>query len=114
MWVRRSDWERVTDMEELVGRLSVGSRFPQYLNENCISGGERGVGREAGACGRAGGGGGKGGVGGQKSNLLDDGNVHGSRGACAINLGLSHLGVKFEETVLTQKFYQLSREPQMV
>lgn len=30
--VRRSDWERVTDTEEFVGRLSFGSRFPQYLN----------------------------------------------------------------------------------
>jgi hypothetical protein len=29
--VRRSDWERVTEREELVGRLSLGSRFPQYL-----------------------------------------------------------------------------------
>jgi len=29
--VRRSAWERVTDIEELVGRLSLGSRFPQYL-----------------------------------------------------------------------------------
>lgn len=29
--VRRSDWERVTEMEELVGRLSFASRFPQYL-----------------------------------------------------------------------------------
>jgi len=31
VWVRRSDWERVTEREELVGRLSLGSRFPQYL-----------------------------------------------------------------------------------
>jgi len=31
VWVRRSDWERVTEREELVGRLRVGSRFPQYL-----------------------------------------------------------------------------------
>lgn len=29
--VRRSAWERVTEMEELVGRLSLGSRLPQYL-----------------------------------------------------------------------------------
>ncbi len=29
--VRRSDWERVTEREELVGRLSFGSRFPQYF-----------------------------------------------------------------------------------
>lgn len=29
--VRRSDWERVTERDELVGRLSLGSRFPQYL-----------------------------------------------------------------------------------
>jgi hypothetical protein len=29
--VRRSDWERVTEREELVGRLRVGSRLPQYL-----------------------------------------------------------------------------------
>jgi hypothetical protein len=29
--VRRSAWERVTEIEELVGRFSFGSRFPQYL-----------------------------------------------------------------------------------
>ena len=29
--VRRSDWESVMEREELVGRLRVGSRFPQYL-----------------------------------------------------------------------------------
>lgn len=29
--VRRSAWDRVTETEELVGRLSLGSRFPQYL-----------------------------------------------------------------------------------
>jgi len=29
--VRRSDWERVTEREELVGRLSLVSRLPQYL-----------------------------------------------------------------------------------
>ena len=29
--VRRSDWERVTEMEELVGRFSFVSRLPQYL-----------------------------------------------------------------------------------
>ena len=31
MWVRRSDWESVTEREELVGRLRVGSRLPQYF-----------------------------------------------------------------------------------
>ena len=31
VWVRRSFWERVTEIEELVGRFSFGSRFPQYL-----------------------------------------------------------------------------------
>jgi hypothetical protein len=31
VWVRRSDWERVTLRDEFVGRLSLGSRFPQYL-----------------------------------------------------------------------------------
>ncbi len=29
--VRRSRWESVTEREEFVGRLRVGSRFPQYL-----------------------------------------------------------------------------------
>lgn len=29
--VRRSDWARLTDRDELVGKLSFGSRFPQYL-----------------------------------------------------------------------------------
>jgi len=32
VWVRKSAWERVTETEELVGRLSFGSRFPQYLD----------------------------------------------------------------------------------
>ena len=31
MCVRRSDWDRVTDKEEFVGRLSFESRLPQYL-----------------------------------------------------------------------------------
>lgn len=31
VWVRRSSWERVTEREELVGRLSLVSRLPQYL-----------------------------------------------------------------------------------
>jgi len=31
VWVRREDWERVMEREELVGRLSVVSRLPQYL-----------------------------------------------------------------------------------
>ena len=31
VWVRRSDCERVTEREELVGRLREGSRLPQYL-----------------------------------------------------------------------------------
>ena len=30
--VRRSDWARVTEREELVGRLRVVSRLPQYLD----------------------------------------------------------------------------------
>lgn len=35
VWVRRSDWERVTEREELVGRLREGSRLPQYLVSCC-------------------------------------------------------------------------------
>ena len=31
VWVRRSFCERVTEREEFVGRLRVGSRLPQYL-----------------------------------------------------------------------------------
>lgn len=31
VWVRRSDWERVIEREELVGRFRVGLRLPQYL-----------------------------------------------------------------------------------
>ena len=38
MWVRRSDWERVTEREELVGRLSLGSRFPQYFITAMLTG----------------------------------------------------------------------------
>lgn len=78
MWVRRSDWDRVTDREELVGRLSVGSRFPQYLNGEFLLGGEKR--RE--------------GIGGAMDRLLDDGNVHGSCGASAIDLCLSHFWFK--------------------
>lgn len=33
--VRRSDWESVTEREELVGRLSFVSRLPQYLEVGC-------------------------------------------------------------------------------
>lgn len=29
--VRRSSWESVTEREEFEGRLSLGSRLPQYL-----------------------------------------------------------------------------------
>ena len=29
--VRRSDWARLTEREELVGKFNFGSRFPQYL-----------------------------------------------------------------------------------
>jgi hypothetical protein len=32
VWVLKSAWDRVTETEELVGRLSLGSRFPQYLD----------------------------------------------------------------------------------
>lgn len=35
MWVLRSAWARVTLRDEFVGRLSLVSRFPQYLS--CIS-----------------------------------------------------------------------------
>ena len=38
MCVRRSDWERVTEREELVGRLRVGSRFPQYFTTAMLTG----------------------------------------------------------------------------
>jgi hypothetical protein len=31
VWVRRSSCERVTESEEFVGKLSFGSRLPQYL-----------------------------------------------------------------------------------
>ena len=41
--VRRSAWERVTEMEELVGRLSFGSRFPQYLTCQCAAGSDGGA-----------------------------------------------------------------------
>ena len=34
VWVRRSDWERVTEREEFVGRLSFASRLPQYLGNS--------------------------------------------------------------------------------
>ena len=37
VWVRRSDWERVTEREEFVGRLRAGSRLPQYLESSCQS-----------------------------------------------------------------------------
>lgn len=37
VWVRRSDWESVTEREELVGRLRLGSRLPQYLLQGVVS-----------------------------------------------------------------------------
>ena len=37
VWVRRSDWERVTEREELVGRFREASRLPQYLHSYCQS-----------------------------------------------------------------------------
>ena len=40
VWVLRSAWERVTEREELVGRLSFVSRLPQYLFENKL---DRGI-----------------------------------------------------------------------
>lgn len=36
VWVRRSSWERVTLRDEFVGRLSLGSRLPQYLCWNGV------------------------------------------------------------------------------
>ena len=41
VWVRRSDWARVMERDELVGRLRAGSRFPQYLDV-AVSGVEEG------------------------------------------------------------------------
>ena len=38
VWVFRSDWERVMEREELVGRLRVGSRLPQYLITAMLTG----------------------------------------------------------------------------
>ena len=38
VWVRRSAWDSVTEIEELVGRLSFGSRFPQYLTTAMLTG----------------------------------------------------------------------------
>lgn len=32
VWARRECWERVTLREEFVGKLSLVSRFPQYLS----------------------------------------------------------------------------------
>lgn len=70
--VRRSDWERVTERELLVGRLSLGSRLPQYLGGWCQL--------------RLGGGRGRGG------GVLDDGNVDGRSRAGAVYLGVGHVG----------------------
>ena len=36
VWVRRSDWERVIEKEEFVGRFRLGSRFPQYLSVSMV------------------------------------------------------------------------------
>jgi hypothetical protein len=38
VWVRRSDWERVTESEELVGRFNLVSRLPQYLIAELVEG----------------------------------------------------------------------------
>jgi len=37
VWVQRSAWERVTEREELVGRFSLGSRLPQYLDRSVVA-----------------------------------------------------------------------------
>jgi hypothetical protein len=74
VWVRRSAWERVTEMEELVGRFSFGSRFPQYLFSL-----ERR----------------RGGV---EGYLLDDGDVYWRRSARLIDLRVCH----FEDILLSR------------
>ena len=38
VWVFRSDWERVMESEELVGRLRAGSRLPQYFITAMLTG----------------------------------------------------------------------------
>ena len=38
VWVFRSDWERVMEREELVGRLRAGSRLPQYFITAMLTG----------------------------------------------------------------------------
>lgn len=35
--VRRERWDRVTESEELVGRFSVASLFPQYLFRSSLA-----------------------------------------------------------------------------
>lgn len=70
VWVRRSDWERVTEREELVGRLREGSRLPQYLEFFCqmVVDGCEGGGR-----------------------LLDHSDVYWSGRACSVDFMVRHV-----------------------
>lgn len=79
VWVRRSAWERVTERDELVGRLRVGSRFPQYLicQDQCREG-RVGVGVG-------------GGMGGKTKSTLNDSNVDRGRGTSTIDLCVAHI-----------------------
>ena len=70
--MRRSSWERVTEREELVGRLSAVSRLPQYLDEETSA-------KDSALIGGTG-----------FMSLLYDGNVHWSVAACSIDPVLSH------------------------
>lgn len=69
VWVRRSDWERVTEREELVGRLREGSRLPQYLESFCQ------------CCSRVA----------RKVGVLDHCDVHRSGRARAVDLLVGHV-----------------------
>lgn len=76
VWVRRSAWERVTERDELVGRLSVGSRFPQYLicqRSMAVKAGREGERGELKQC------------------TLNNSNVDRGRGTSTINFCVAHI-----------------------
>jgi hypothetical protein len=73
VWVRRSAWERVTEREELVGKLRAGSRLPQYLCGGRLAAGLE-VKRESGV----------------EWGVLDNGNVYRRSGAGSVDFLVCH------------------------
>lgn len=71
--MRRSDCDRVTERDELVGRLSLGSRLPQYLEGD--SNGRSVTGHDSKMA----------------MNVLDNSDVDGSSGTRPVDFALGHV-----------------------